>query len=1020
MQSFDIARRSWGLTSTKPPRGRAARGATSISAGLLTVALVAWVLTPASPAHADEVTFIFEPPQTASSVFLAGSFNGWSSTQDRMSDADGDGVYELTLDLAPGRYEYKFVADGNWQTDESAQEFSDDGFGGRNAIVWAGEKPADAAPPPITQPTSTATGAGVAVTFSHRPSGSPQNIYLAGTFNAWAADRDRMTDADGDGTFELTLELAPGRYEYKFVVDGNWTTDMKAGAFGPDGFGGQNSVVVVGEGGVIPAAGAGAGAAAGAEEPEGPPAEGLFQVTFSHRPGATPGNIVLAGTFNDWSTTATPMSDANGDGTYETTLILPGGTYQYKFVIDGNWTPDPQATRTADDGFGGQNSVIRVDGRFDKIDLAVGDGKISTKGIVHSQTIAERNMLSDSEVVFRTRAYRGDIEALELAWSSNGDWTRIPMHSLTHDAAFDYYEGRITADGPLPALEYAFIYQDGDRELWLTPAGFGEPGGAVRGFELDPATVERIHAPEWVRDGIFYQIFPERFANGERSNDPDFKEWYYEGHTRLPRVGTFDGEYYHLIKDWYDVAGLSKSPYRSDGKPDWFSFYGGDIQGVMENLPYLRDLGITIIYFNPIFAARSSHKYDAADYRKVDPHFGGNEVFTRFVERAHEEGIRIVVDVVFNHCGDTHWAFQDCVKNGPDSEYWHWFEWKRWPLPDPTPPDYKPDQYYACWWGFGSLPDFNLDLSRPNPDENAIRDIAQAQPNMDVVDYLLETTRFWLETFDVDGFRLDVPNECPPWFWKLFVEEVRKTKPDAYIVAELWGDASAEIGPEMYDATMNYRYFRDPVLEWIARGQGTAHDFDLALAPGRSVYAPQSQQVMMNLMGSHDTERVLTVAAGDTRRLKLAALFQMTYVGTPHIYYGDEIAMAGGGDPDCRRPFYWKWEKEDPRRDVHDHYRKLIALRQELPALRRGAFQTLLAQGQIYAYLRTYRDEPVLVVMNNSARAVETEISLADAPWMDPQVTFVDQLDGTVLRTARDALRVPLGPFMGRILKVEE
>jgi glycosidase len=939
----------------------------------------------------EEVTFRFRPPGPATNVYLAGTFNGWAPDKDRMTDEDGDGVYEITLDLAPGRYEYKFVADGTWYTDESASDFAPDGFGGRNSVLYVG----GAAPEPKeTYP----------ITFRYAPSGpGPHNVFLAGTFNGWAPDKDRMTDEDGDGVYEITVQLAPGRYEYKFVVDGTWYTDETAGEFAPDGFGGRNSVLRVEPGGAVSS---------------GPAATGkLHRVRFTYTPPRKPQKIFLAGSFNDWNPTATPMEDPDGDGTYEVTLILPGGSYPYKFVVDGNWVQDPKATESVPDGFGGQNSVVRVDDRFPEIRLEEGDGEIFTEGLGHRRTLAERNILSDTEVLFRTRAYRGDVEGVDLAVRTDGTWERLGMEPFSSDATFTHYEALLTSAEPLGIIRYAFVFRDGPREVWLGADGIRDDPSGLTPFVLDPATAEHLRVPEWARDAVIYQIFPERFYNGDPGNDPDFKEWYYEGKRRLPRVGPYNGEYYHLVKDWYDVSGLQKSPYRSDGKPDYFSFYGGDLAGVMEKLPYLADLGITAIYFNPIFQARSNHKYDAADYRKIDPHFGDAELFAELVRKAHELGIRIILDTVFNHTGDTHWAFQDCVKNGPKSRYWNWYEWKKWPLPDPIPPDFKPIDYYACWWGFGSLPELNFDLSRPNPDENPIQEIADAQPNMEVVRELLDTVRYWIETFDVDGFRLDVPNEVPFWFWKLFAQEVRRLKPDAYIVAEIWGDASEWIRPDLVDATMNYRYFRDPVLSWIAHGKGSAADFDRALAPGRFAYPPQSQQVMMNLLGSHDTPRFLTEAGGDVRRLMLAALFQMTYVGIPHVYYGDEVAMEGGKDPDCRRPFYWKWEEEPERRRVHDHYRRLIRLRREHAALRRGAFRTLLADGPVYAYARWNAEEALVVVLNNSPEEREVRIPLGEVSSLAQEGAYRDLLEGGAVPAVGGELSVVLGPYSGRVLQ---
>jgi glycosidase len=224
----------------------------------------------------------------------------------------------------------------------------------------------------------------------------------------------------------------------------------------------------------------------------------------------------------------------------------------------------------------------------------------------------------------------------------------------------------------------------------------------------------------------------------------------------------------------------------------------------------------------------------------------------------------------------------------------------------------------------------------------------------------------------------------------------------------------------MVDATMNYRYFRDPVMKWIAQGQGSAASFDRELAPGRFVYPPQAQQAMMNLIDSHDTVRFLTQCGGDRRRLMLAALFQMTYIGAPHIYYGDEIAMEGGGDPDCRRPFHWKWTEEPERQKVHDFYRDLITIRKESKALRRGSFQALVTEGQTYAYLRRAGEEAVLVLLNNGSQAAEVEIPLEAAEGISADAVFADLLKPATVQAEGRVLRLSAGPVSGRILRLSQ
>ncbi len=938
---------------------------------------------PSAPAGQTPVTFRYQPKGAAQSVSVAGSFNGWDLGADPMKNVNG--VWEATVNLAPGEYQYKFVVDGSqWVTDETAQGFADDGYGGKNSVVTVGSEPMSVGAPPAAGASAAGTPAGAAepaaegtipVTFRYQPViGGVNSVSVAGSMNGWDAGANPLSDADGDGIWEATLNLAPGRYEYKFVVNGDqWFTDDFAPDTAPDGFGGENSVVTVkdkplslGPGGNVPAKGEA-------------PAEGLHEVTFRYKPEGKPNQVMLAGSFNDWNVGKTPMTGPGPDGEYTATLLLPAGDYQYKFVVDGNWVTDrAHADSFTDDGFGGQNSVVKVDDRFPTVKVELGDGKISDAGLEYVQTGTTVNNMGGGRVELTFKSHRNDIQGMDLLLDDASGAKTVPLRVKGVDGAFQYWTATVTGAGPAASFRYLPVYRDGDAVEYLTADGMTPDKPPVTAwFSFSPEQFPPFETPDWVKDAVIYQIFPDRFRNGDKTNDPDFSEWYYDGKHSLPASGKTNEEYYHLVDDWYDISGLTKSPYRTDGKPDYFSFYGGDIAGVEQELDYLQGLGVTAIYFNPLFQAKSNHKYDCADYMKLDPHFGTNDQFKAFVQAAHAKGIRVILDIVFNHTGNAHWAFQDAVKNGPRSKTYDWYEFKKWPLPAEFKPNGpKPEDYYYCWWGFGDLPDLNYDLSRANPQENAVRDVSQAQVNIALVNHLMDVTQFWIGDMDADGVRLDVPNEVPFWFWKEFNRKVKSIKPDAYIVGEIWGNASDWVGPTIFDATMNYAYFRDPVIKFLGQGRGTAQEFDRTLATGRNAYPTQAVQVMMNLVGSHDTVRFRQQVGGDVNRVKLADLFAMTYVGAPHIYYGDEIAMMGGADPDCRRPFLWNW-KEDPQRvDLHDYVASLARARAGHEALRRGDFTTLAASGPVFAYLRTDGDDRILVALNAGAARADAPIDL--------------------------------------------
>ena len=869
------------------------------------------------------------------------------------------------------------------------------------------------------------------VTFRYQPViGGVQSVSVAGTFNNWDVKASPMVDPEKDGVWETSLDLPAGRIEYKFVVNGTeWLTDEDAAEFVNDPYGGRNSVLTLKDQPVI----AGHGTNVAKLQAAGTPA-GLHRVPFEFHPKVQGAKVSLAGTFNNWTVGKVFLTGPDAAGVYRTTLLLPVGAYQYKFVVDdaawnqekagpdytvggGGWTQDKAGQDgQADDGNGGMNSVRNVDDRFPKIEVKRGDGKVFSEGIGHEQGANEVNNRGGGRVEFTARAHADDVEGVDLVRYAGAKKTVTPMRWTNRDKVYDYYRAEVAM--PAGKTPYVFRYRDGAKRWYLTSAGLKASADQGR-FTYAASRFPAFVTPDWVRNGIFYQIYPERFRNGNPANDPDFSEWYYQGRNQPPASGKLDTdyqEYYHLDRDWNDWKALTGSPYTQDGR-DWMVYYGGDIEGVRQKLDYLKDLGITVIYFNPLFQAKSAHKYDAADYAKLDPHFGTNEEFAAFVKEAKARGIHIVLDIVYNHCGNASSMFKDAAEKGPQSPYYNWFEFKRWPLPEGWPNvdhAWKPADYYQCWWGFGDLPALNFDLAHTRPQEATIQDIKDAQPNVALIQYLLDTTEYWLKVADADGVRLDVPNEVPRWFWKLFNERVKKVKPDAYIVGELWGNATDWVKPGVFDAVMNYAFFRDPVTRFLGLGQGTAAEFDGSLAQGRLAYPSQAVEAQMNLIDSHDTPRFLTQVNGNVKRLKLAALFAMTYVGAPQIYYGDEIGMEGGKDPDCRRPFYWDYAKDAWRVELLDYYKKLTATRHSSAALRTGDFRTVYAQGKAYAYVRSGGGNLWLVALNAGKEATEVPVDLAA---FGGNVKAADVLAGTT-ETWGGTAKIALAPESGRLFKL--
>jgi len=518
--------------------------------------------------------------------------------------------------------------------------------------------------------------------------------------------------------------------------------------------------------------------------------------------------------------------------------------------------------------------------------------------------------------VKRAFAVAGD----KYAW----DQTRqtLPMTKRFSDVLFDYWQ--VAVRPPFRRLRYGFMLRSGRETVWYGENGFSrEPFADAHGlFEypfLHPGDVFR--PPEWAKEAVFYQIFPDRFANGDPSNDPPGTE------------------------PW-------------GGQPTPRSFFGGDLAGIIDRLDYLAELGVNALYLTPIFEAPSNHKYDTKDYRKIDPHFGDAETLRRLVAACHERGIRVVLDAVFNHCGAEFAPFVDVLEKGRDSAYAGWFHVREWP---PAVRDGIPT--YDTFAFVPTMPKLNTEHPK-------------------VRDYLLGVAEYWIETADIDGWRLDVADEVDHRFWRDFRKTVKRAKPDAYIVGEIWHDASPWLQGDEFDAVMNY-LFADAVLDFFAKERIDAKQFADAIGSLLARYPDPVTEVAFNLLGSHDTPRLLTMCGGDKRRMKLAVLFQLTFPGAPCIYYGDEIGMTGGGDPDCRRCMIWDADRQD--RDLFAHYRTLIALRRANSALRTGDFRFLRARpgDRRLVYERKDENAHFVIFLNAGRRAANVSAAVPEGRWTD-------------------------------------
>ncbi|MCA1554421.1 MAG: alpha-amylase, partial [Chloroflexi bacterium] len=413
-----------------------------------------------------------------------------------------------------------------------------------------------------------------------------------------------------------------------------------------------------------------------------------------------------------------------------------------------------------------------------------------------------------------------------------------------------------------------------------------------------------------------------------------------------------------------------------DSPPTTFGFKGGDLLGVVEHLDDLVELGVNAIYFTPIFQSAANHRYHTHDYFRVDPMLGGDPALRELIDEAHRRGLRVVLDGVFNHASRGFFEFNHILENREQSPYLDWFHVRSYPL-YPYDPENQPSGYDA-WWGLKALPKFNTNT-------RAVRE------------FILSVARHWIN-FGIDGWRLDVPNEIDDdAFWQEFRYVVKSANPDAYLVGEIWTPAERWLQGDQFDAVMNYQFTRacieffigargDPSL-W-SYGYGDPQPTDAAGFAQRIEgllhrYAPAVTAVMLNLLGSHDTARWLTIARDDETSLRMATLMQMTYPGAPSIYYGDEIGMTGARDPANRGAM--RWDEAHWNRDLRDYVKKCIVLRRLHPALRWGAFQTLYANEFVFVFARYTDDELFVVAFNAGDSACTVTIPALD-PFRDGDV----------------------------------
>ncbi len=614
-------------------------------------------------------------------------------------------------------------------------------------------------------------------------------------------------------------------------------------------------------------------------------------------------------------------------------------------------------------------------------------------------------------VRIRFRAAADGISAVYLV--PQGEQNGFKMVPGEEEGLFRFYEREIL----LTDRPWAYCFRaEGEEEIcWYDKTGYSDRPRWEYAFRIMPG----FKTPDWAKGAVIYQIFVDRFCNGSRENDVQDGEYLY-----------VDGKPVRRVEDWYQYPEAL----------DVNNFYGGDLQGVLQKLDYFKSLGVGAIYFNPLFVSPSNHKYDSQDYDYIDPHFAriindtdwtaaqgmtnrdarkyvtrvtdmvnleaSNAFFAELVAAAHEKGIRVILDGVFNHCGSFNkWMDRERIYEGQagyadgayiseESPYHDFFKFHggQWPY----------NNHYDGWWGYETLPKLNYEESR------------------ELYQYIMGIGRKWVSPpYDVDGWRLDVAADLGHsesfnhQFWRDFRKSVKEAKPDALILAEHYGDPAAWLQGDQWDTVMNYDAFMEP-LTWFLTGMekhsderrddfyGDGELFFRTMLHQMSRFYTQSLQVAMNELSNHDHSRFLTrtnrtvgrtgslgpeAAERDVRKgvLRIAVVVQMTWPGAPTIYYGDEAGLCGWTDPDNRRCY--PWGREDL--ELVEFHRYIIGIHNRNQALKTGSVKPLLAGRHLIAYGRFAGDNKLAVVVNSGSEPRKLSI---------PVWELGTALEGTMIR----------------------
>ncbi|MBN1581463.1 MAG: hypothetical protein JXA89_12240, partial [Anaerolineae bacterium] len=821
------------------------------------------------------------------------------------------------------------------------------------------------------------------------PPPPPPAWYARGDFNGWEPADPMFDDGmhgdamAGDGIYTAQVSVpTAGRHEFK-VASEDWTSAYPASNSWLETAADGEIVTITFDTAVH--------------------SDGWLPETNAIGVSTEPGAWTAAGDWQGWDNAnpATAMV-ALGGGVYAlSTAIANPGIYQYKAVKSGSWDAvgaDGRninaATLTFETTVVDQNVTLSVDALAGRVLAEVEavppvpalDDTVWWDGLGHDSRsdlyrVPGGAVPVGTPVTLRFRTFHDDVsEVLLRVWSTTaGAQTLYPMErvAMTGDPpyGYDYWQVTVPAQIEPTILYYRFVVRDGgdedfyeDDDLFDGGWGTAYDDSPDYSFQIDVYEAD-FETPEWMKNAVVYQIFPDRFYNGNRRNDPKASD---------PTV--YDNPV--LVQGWDDLPEGYCRAYEGvvcDEEPMGRDFFGGDLRGITRKLGYLQDLGVTAIYLNPIFMAPSNHLYDTTDYYRIDPYFGTLGDYASLMQLARRRGIHIILDGVFNHTSSDSLYFDRYGRyrtvgafESQDSAFYDWYTFTEWP------------ESYNSWWGFDSLPVLT--------ENDAVRAFIYGNER--------SVARRW-PRLGAAGWRLDVaPDKSHEW-WQAFRPRVKEVNPDAVILGEIWDDASAWLLGNEFDSTMNYR-FRRALIGFVNGGttdpnQGWIEDlnpdqFNNMLQSIKEDYPPPAFEAAMNLVGTHDTARILWVLTpGDRNReakefdaanlaegkakLKLLAIIQMTLPGAPTLYYGDEVGLTGDSDPDDRRPF--PWDAQDA--DLLAHYQALTGARNTHSFLRTGSLDRLYTHNDdgLYVYGRKDETGAAVIAVNRDVDAHTLTVNLA-------------------------------------------